>query len=347
MTDKIRLAQLVEAGGCSAKLSPADLEKVLGTVPLPEHPDIIVGSQTHDDAGVLRMKDGTYMIQTTDFFPPMVDNPYEFGQVAAANALSDVYAMGGKPITALSLVMFPSQVLSLDILSQMLKGGSDKADEAGALMMGGHTIDDDIVKYGLAVTGTVDPENLATNANAKIGDKLILTKALGTAVLTGARKVDMISELEVKPAVESMIELNNIACDTMNSYKVKGATDVTGFALLGHSFRFADASDVTFRIESSELPVLPKALELIDLGAIPGGAMRNLAFVKDRVQFLPSLRDNLKWLALDPQTSGGLLISVAADKAEDMLDELKGKGLKYSSIVGEVLHPGDKRVLLA
>lgn len=347
MTDKIRLAQLVEAGGCSAKLSPSDLEKVLSSVPLSNHPDIVVGSQTHDDAGVFRLKDGTHIIQTTDFFPPMVDDPYQFGQVAAANALSDVYAMGGKPVAVLSLVMFPSTRLPLEILGEVLKGGSDKANEAGAFVMGGHTIDDDPLKYGMAVTGIVDPEDMVTNAQAKPGDMLVLTKALGTAVLTGARKVDLIDEKDVQPAIDSMTELNRTACEIMNRYKVKGATDVTGFALLGHSFRFADASDVTFRIESSALPVLPKALELIEMGAIAGGCMRNLEFVREKVQFLASLSDNLKWLALDPQTSGGLLMAVDREKADDMLDELRGSGLEYAAIIGEVLHPGEKRVLLA
>lgn len=338
---------MVEAGGCSAKLSPKALGLLISQVKLPDHPDIIIGAETHDDAGVIRRPSGEYLIQTTDFFPPMVDDPYQFGQVAAANALSDIYAMGGRPISALNLVMFPSGQLDSEILVEVLKGGQSKIEEAGCLLLGGHTIDDSPLKYGLAVTGEARPDELVTNAAARPGDILLLTKALGTAILTGARKVDLIGEAEVEPAIRSMISLNDKASELMVKHGVLGATDVTGFGLLGHAYRFADASDVTFRIESQNLPQLPGALELISRGAIPGGAMRNLEFVREQSAFLPSLDADLKWLALDPQTSGGLLMAVNSDKVDGILADLQAAGIGEACIVGQVMAPGEKRLLIA
>ncbi len=343
----IRLATTVEAGGCSAKLDPKTLESVLRSVELPRNDKLIVGAETHDDAGVYRLEDGSYMIQTTDFFPPMVDDPYEFGQVAAANALSDIYAMGGRALTALSLVMFPSKELPLDYLPHMLQGGTSKVVEAGALVLGGHTLDDTPLKFGLAVTGLVEPDKLVTNQGAKPGDLLVLSKGLGTGILTGARKVDLIDETDVRPAIESMTTLNRSACETMQRFGVKGATDITGFGLLGHAYRFADASKVSFRLTSKDFPVLPKALDLIDMGVIPGGCMRNLGFVKEQMVELPSLQSRRKWLALDPQTSGGLLMSVAESKAEGLVRALHDEGLRQAAVVGEVLQTGEARLLLA
>lgn len=347
MTQRIRLAQTVEAGGCSAKLSPKDLEHILGQVPLPTHPDLIVGAQTHDDAGVLRLRDDIYLVQTTDFFPPMVDDAFTFGQVAAANALSDIYAMGGTALCALSLVMFPSKQLPSEYLVEMLKGGTNKIVEAGALILGGHTIDDSPVKYGLAVSGLVRPDQLVTNAGARPGDMLILTKALGTSILTGAHKVDLIDDQQVQPAIDSMITLNKKAAEIMVKNGIKGGTDITGFGLLGHAYRFADASGVTLRIESKTLPCLPGVLELIDQGVVPGGCMRNLDFIKEQTAFLPSLTDRFKWLCLDPQTSGGLLMAVPPTRVEALLEELHRHEMTQARVIGEVLQPGSKPLLLA
>ncbi len=347
MNEKIRLSRTVEQGGCSAKLGPKDLERVLSKTPLPTHPNIVVGAETHDDAGVFRLPDGSYMIQTTDFFPPMVDDPFDFGQVAAANALSDVYAMGGRPITALSLVMWPSKSLPLESLPDMLGGAISKVEEAGAVILGGHTIDDEPVKFGLAVTGLVEPEKLVTNSGARPGQKLVLSKPLGTAILTGAFKVELIDEAEVRPAIRSMTTLNDKAALRMTEFGVKGGTDVTGFGLLGHAYRMANASAVTFRIESAALPELPRARELIEMGVIPGGCMRNLDFVRDHIAFLPSLLSVNKWLALDPQTSGGLLMAVDAERADALVAALHADGLTDATVIGEVHPPGEKRILLA
>jgi selenide,water dikinase len=328
-------------------MDPKQLGEILARVQMPAHPDVIVGAETHDDAGVIRRPFGPYLIQTTDFFPPMVDDPRDFGRVAAANALSDVYAMGGRVVSALSLVMFPSQELSADVLVEMLQGGAEKVLEAGGMILGGHTLEDSPLKYGLAATGEVEPENLVTNAGARPGDLLILTKPLGTGLLTGARKVDLIDEMAVRPAIDSMITLNKSGAEIMNRHAVKGATDITGFGLLGHAYRFADASRVTFRIESAHLPALPGALDLVEQAAIPGGAMRNLNFVRGHLKQLRSLTETRKWLCLDPQTSGGLLMSVAPNRAEAVLADCLAAGLRHAAIVGEVLPGGEKRLLLA
>lgn len=346
MVSEFRLSQTVEAGGCSAKLSPQQLEDILKQVPVKESPNVVVSSKTHDDAGIISLPSGEYLIQTTDFFPPMVDDPFVFGEVAAANALSDVYAMGGKPICAMSLVMFPSQSMDSQILVNMLKGGTKKVEEAGATIIGGHTIDDEPLKYGLAVTGIIKPENLVTNSGAKPGDLLILTKALGTAILTGARKVGLITEKDVQPAIEVMTMLNKTGAEIMVKAGVKAATDITGFGLLGHAYRLASASNVTFRIETKSVPALPGAIDLIKKGGIPGGSMRNLEFVRKHIVFLPSLKDERKWLTLDPQTSGGLLMSVSPVKANKLLSDLQNAGLKDASIIGEVFPAGQKSVLI-
>ena len=343
----LRLSLMVERGGCSAKLAPKTLDDLLRRVPLPRPPEIIVGAETHDDAGVYRLPDGTLLVQTTDFFPPMVDDPGDFGRVAAANALSDVYAMGGRPLTALSLVMFPSLILPETVLVDMLNGAAQKVAEAGAVILGGHTLDDHPLKFGLAVTGVVSEECLVTNAGAKPGDLLVLSKALGTGVLCGARRADLIDEAAVRPAIDSMTTLNRAAASAMCAAGVRGATDVTGFGLLGHAYRFADGSDVTFRLESQALPVLPGVLDLLRKGAIPGGCMRNLDFIREHTAFLPSLSDERKWLALDPQTSGGLLMAVCPERLDDLLSALKESGCTISSVIGEVLPPGMKRLLLA
>ncbi|RJO71567.1 MAG: selenide, water dikinase SelD [Myxococcales bacterium] len=347
MGETIRLSRLVEQGGCSAKLSPDELERVLKSVPLPSHPDLIVGPETHDDAGVFRLPEGRYLIQTVDFFPPMVDDPFTFGQVAAANALSDVYAMAGVPLTALCLMMFPSRELPTEILAEVLRGGFAKAQEAGALILGGHTLDDSPLKFGMAVTGTVEAAQLATNAAAKPGEVLILTKPLGTAVLTGARKVDLINEEAVQPAIDSMTRLNDTAALCLRQFDLHAATDITGFSLLGHALRFAQASHATFRLDTSRLPLLPGALDLVKMGAIPGGAMRNLKFVAPHSDFLPSLTSERKYLAADPQTSGGLLFSAPESKVDAVLRFLREHGIAEAAVFGEVLPRGEKTLLVA
>ncbi len=344
---EIKLTQSVEYGGCSAKLDPKKLEELLRGMPGFSHPDLITGFETHDDAGAYRIRDDLALIFTTDFFTPVVDDPYEFGQVAAANALSDIYAMGGEALMALNLMMFSVTKLPEWVLAEILRGGEDKVREAGALVVGGHTIDDHPPKYGLAVLGTVHPDRLLTNAGARPGQVLLLTKPLGGAVMKAGKEVGMVSEEEYVPVKETMKQLNRYAVEPMQETGIGGVTDVTGFGLLGHSMRLAQASKVTLRIESARVPTFGQVPELIRQGCVPGAVIRNLRFTEDTTLNLPSLDPNLKMMMADPQTSGGLLLSVDEDKADRLKNELIQAGYAHTSRIGEVMPLGEKHLLLA
>ncbi len=337
------LLSTVEQGGCSAKLSPVQLGEILAKLPRVEHPNLLVGIETHDDAGVYKLNDETALIYTTDFFPPVCSDGYEFGQIAAANALSDVYAMGGIPLLVLNLMMFSASRIPLDIFAAILQGGHDKVAEAGALVLGGHTIEDYPPKFGLAVVGTVHPDRLITNAGVRAGDKLILTKPLGTGVILAGQRNSMIEEATVRKALDYMKMLNKSGAVVMQEFGLKGATDITGFGLLGHAMGMADASHVTLRIDSAMVPCFPEALVLLEEGCIPGAAFRNLEYVKESTGFGSSLAYERKMLCCDAQTSGGLLMAVPAAKAEEILDQLRTRaGLPESAIIGEAM-PRSKR----
>ncbi len=343
----VKLTQSVEYGGCSAKLDPKKLETLLRGMPGFSHPDLLTGFETHDDAGAYRIRDDLALIFTTDFFTPIVDDPYEFGQIAAANALSDVYAMGGEALMALNLVMFSVTKLPEWVLAEILRGGEDKVREAGALVVGGHTIDDHPPKYGLAVLGTVHPDRLWTNDGARPGQVLLLTKPLGGAVMKAGKEVGMISEEAYVPVKETMKQLNRFAVAPMQEAGVGGVTDVTGFGLLGHAMRLAQGSKVTLRIDSRQVPVFEQVPDLIRQGCVPGAVIRNLRFTEDTVRDLPSLDPNLKMMMADPQTSGGLLMSVDADKADALKKELVRVGYPHVAQIGEVTPLGEKHLLLA
>lgn len=330
------LLKLVDQGGCSAKLSAAELQQALAGLPKIEHPNLLVDIETHDDGGVYKITDELALIQTTDFFPPVCSDAYDFGQVAAANAMSDVYAMGGQVITAMNLVLYP-QDRPLEFLKEILRGGQEKVSEAGGVMMGGHTITDDIPKYGLAVTGTVHPGRIITNNAAKPGDVLILTKPIGTGVIISAWKNGLIDESLYRKAVESMKQLNNKGAEIMQNAEVKCATDITGFGLAGHALKMAKGSEVSIRLQTSQIPVFDRIIELIDMGVIPGASFRNKEFVGDECVYEKALDYNNKILLFDAQTSGGLLMCVAASKAEDVIADLKSNGHPAAAIVGEVL----------
>lgn len=335
----------VEYGGCSAKLPASKLAELLGGIPIPGDPKVMVGISTHDDAGVYRLNDDTALIVTTDFFPPVCSDPYEFGQIAAANSLSDVYAMGGRPLLALNLNMFPAEKIPLGVLREILLGGQSKIDEAGALTMGGHTIDDWPPKYGLAVVGTVEPARLVTNGGARAGQRLILTKPLGTGVIVAGRRLGMVPDEYYRGALEQMKLLNKVGAEVMRKYGVTGATDITGFGLLGHAAGMADASGVTFRLSAAAIPALPGARELIAEGCIPGAVFRNLEHVDGRVSL--DCDADSRMLALDAQTSGGLLMAVDADRAEAALADLLASGVHpQAAVIGEVVPRGDKSVYL-
>jgi selenide, water dikinase len=302
---------------------------------------VLVGRETFDDAGVFRLSDDLALVQTVDFFAPIVDDPYEFGQVAAANALSDVYAMGGEPLTALSIVGFPTGTLPIEILTEILRGGQDKVHEAGATVIGGHSIIDEELKYGLSVTGRVHPDRILTNAGARPGDVLVLTKPLGTGFVTTALKRGSITADLAAPTIASMRALNRDASRQAVALGAKCATDITGFGLLGHASHIARASNVTIRIDATKLPVLPGALEAWRTGATPGGAERNDAFVRELTEW-DSVEPFHEALVIDPQTSGGLLVSLPAPVVEDYLSRVP-----QAVVIGSVLPRGDRAIILA
>jgi selenide,water dikinase len=314
---------------------------LLARLELPSDPDLLVGINTGDDAGVFRLSDDLAIVNTVDFFTPVVDDPFTYGQIAAANALSDVYAMGGVPRTALNIVCWPQTGLPGEMLAEILRGGSDKVREAGALIVGGHTVADEEVKFGMAITGVIDPRRIVRNVGAKIGDALILSKPLGTGILMTAFKRDRLSDESYQAAVRSMCQLNASAAATMLKYDVHAATDVTGFGLVGHAMKMAEGSGVTIIFEESDLPLLPDALELCRAGMIPGGGARNREYYGPKVRISDEIADEMAELAFDPQTSGGLLVAVPAEEAIAMLAELQNSGHREAAIVGRVVARGN------
>jgi selenide,water dikinase len=286
------------------------------------------------------------LVQTVDFFTPIVDDPFTFGQIAVANALSDVYAMGGTPLTGMNLVAFPIKTLSSSILKEILLGGLSKMKEAGVALVGGHSIDDPEIKYGLAVTGLIHPQKILTNAKAKVGDKLVLTKALGTGIIATALKGEMASGEAVEKIVESMVTLNRTAAEWMKKFETHACTDITGFSFIGHALEMAIASQVGMVIQSKSIPIFPKTMEYAKLGLIPGGAYSNRDFFSCRVEVHSGVPDLLVNIFYDPQTSGGLLISLPPGEAEELVVILKKEGHIHSSIVGEVVEgpPGKIRL---
>ena len=267
--------------GVPLKFLPRQLEEFLRYLPLPEDPNILVDIDTHDDAGVYKVNNDLALVFTTDFFPPVCSDPYEFGQIAAANSISDVYAMGGTPVIALNIMMFPSSRLPLDALAEILKGGADIAAEAGVRIIGGHTIDDFPPKYGLAVIGYIHPEKIITNSGARPGDLLILTKPIGTGVILAGQKMKMASEDDVNLAKKLMKTLNFSGAEVMKKYNIKGATDVTGYGLAGHALKMARASNVSLELNLNKVPLIGDTLRLVDEGCIPGASFRNLEFVEN------------------------------------------------------------------
>jgi selenide,water dikinase len=300
-----------------------------------------VGTDTADDAGVYRLSDDLALVQTVDFFPPLVDDPYIFGQIAAANALSDVYAMGGVPKTALNLVGFPDHKLPLDILGLILKGGAERVTRAGAVLIGGHTIRDAEIKYGLAVTGLVHPQHIVTNAGARPGDRLVLTKPLGTGFVTTANKAGACPGDVLDAAVASMIELNAGAAEAMRRVGVHAATDITGFGLAGHAFEMATGSRATLILHLDSLPLLPGVERLVEAKFYTRARKSNSAFIAPGTRFDPRCDPIRREVLMDAQTSGGLLISVAANKLDVLKRELAAQAVPVVAEVGEVAEPED------
>lgn len=341
----IDLLKLVDQGGCSAKLPASELEKALSGLPKISHPNLLVDIETHDDGGVYKINDDYALIQTTDFFPPVCSDPKDFGEIAAANALSDIYAMGGQVLTAMNLVLFPENQ-SLDILKEILLGGHEKVTEGKGVIMGGHTITGDIPIYGLAVSGWVHPDRIITNDAAKPGDVLILTKAIGTGVIISAWKNGLIDEALYRQAVDSMKLLNMHGASIMQKYDVKCATDITGFGLAGHAMKMAKGSNVSIHIDSEKIPVFDQVIDLLEMGVIPGASFRNKDFAGEDCQFDSQMDYNHKMLLFDAQTSGGLLMCVDKSNVDKALSELKENGYPLSAVIGDVGDYDKKHVYL-
>jgi selenide, water dikinase len=342
MTDTatVRLTQHVKAGGCASKLAPGSLAEVLSRLPRQNDRNLLVGFDTSDDAGVYRIAPDLAVVQTVDFFTPLVDDPFTFGQIAATNALSDVYAMGGRPITALSMVCFP-QDGDLDILEQIMRGGLTKMEEAHCIVVGGHSVRDTEIKFGYAVTGLIHPDHVFTNTGAVAGDILILTKPIGTGVITTALKRGVAKQSWVENAVRSMTTLNRAASEVITAATgVHAMTDVTGFGLMGHGRELALGSGMTLEIIVDQVPRIEGALDAIHLGTIPAGLLANREFAECLSADAPGSRipDDFRILLYDPQTAGGLLISVAPEKADEVLGSLQSAGLG-AAVVGSVLGP--------
>ncbi len=335
-----RLTSLATRAGCAAKFSPALLAEVLRDLPAQAHPQLLVDTSTADDAGVYRLSPDLALVQTVDFFPPIVDDPWWYGAIAAANAISDVYAMGGIPITALNLVAFPDEGLPEGTLAAVLQGGAAKAAEAGVTLLGGHTIVDAEPKYGLAVTGTVHPEHIVTNAGARPGDVLVLTKPLGMGVITTAAKRDLADAADLQEAMTIMATLNRDAATAMLACGAHAATDVTGFGLLGHLLEMTTGSGVEATLEYDAIPILAAARRYGEAGAIPGGTTRNYQYVANQrqaVRFEGAALSGLdRVLLADAQTSGGLLIAVAPERADELVARLEAAGTPATARIGRI-----------
>lgn len=343
--DEVRLTQMSKTAGCAAKIGPGTLAGILESLPKFEDPNLLVGIETSDDGAIYKVSDEIALIQTLDFFTPVVDDPYTFGQVAAANALSDIYAMGGEPKTALNIVAWPNCV-NPKFLGEILRGGADKVKEAGAVLAGGHSIQDDEPKYGLSVTGFVHPDKIFTNCGARAGDVLILTKPLGTGIVNTAVKADLASKEAEEEVIRVMTTLNQKAKRIIEKYQVHSCTDVTGFGLAGHSVEMAQGSGMTLEIHMDQVPVQSEALEYAKMGLIPAGAYRNRDFMEDKID-LGDVEEAMLDLFFDPQTSGGLLFSVEPEAGEQIIREFEAAGMATAyGIIGKVTERKDKSVRL-
>lgn len=344
--EKVRLTQFTHGLGCACKIRPQYLERVLRDFPLPKNENILIALNTSDDAAVYKINDEIAIIESVDFFTPVVDDPYHFGAIAAANALSDIYAMGGKPIFALNIVGFPDSRLPESVLKQILQGANDKAEEADINILGGHTIEDNEPKFGMTVTGTVHPDEIITNSNMQNGDALILTKPLGTGIIaTGVKRGLVSNELEQK-AISVMSTLNKDAANVMKKYPVNACTDITGFGFLGHLKEMAIASEKTISISSGAIPIIEGVEELVAQNIVPGGTINNMDFVKDTVEWGQDISKTMKTVLCDAQTSGGLLISLPMEFKNEILNDLRKNNNSNAWYVGEVVKNSSGKMLV-
>lgn len=310
--------------------------EILKHLPKIKDDRLLVGVNHSDDAGVFKLSDDMALIQTVDFFTPIVDDPYQYGSISAANSLSDIYAMGAKPLTALNVVAYSPGIFSPEVISQILRGGYDKIREAGAVLLGGHTATDDELKYGLSVTGVCHPDKIITNAGAKAGDRLVLTKPIGTGIITTALKAGKSVGTVYNDVCKEMATLNKAASEAMQNVGIHACTDITGFGLLGHAYEMAHSSNVKFIIKASSVPLFKDVQKWFEQGYVPGGTRANASFLENKVSFADDVAENLKLILCDAQTSGGLLISVASDHCDLLLAELKEQNVQTHAVIGEV-----------
>ncbi len=337
------LVDYARAAGCASKACQEDLMQVLHQLPVFRHPDLLVGGETSDDAGVYRLDSERALVLTVDVLTPIADDPYVFGQIAAANSLSDVYAMGGVPLAALCILGYPVGEIDNETIRTMLAGVWDKVREAGAVVAGGHTTKDMELKCGLAVTGQVHPDHMLTNAGAKPGDVLVLTKPLGSGVITTALRAGLAPPQAVVEANRVMCQLNRSASEAAVASEVNAATDVTGFGLLGHAWELAQASDAAIEIQADRVPIIPEAFDLVRQSLFPGGSVKNHEYMQTRADFVPSVPEDLRMLLCDAQTSGGLLISLPAERTANLCSRLHEAGVAQAAVIGRVL-PGPARI---
>lgn len=337
---KNNFEELLVCGGCNAKIGPGNLSKILKKLPKNEDPRLLVGFDSTDDAGVIKISDDLALIQTLDFFPTMVNDPYTFGKIAATNALSDVYAMGGDVLSAMNIVCFPEN-LSIEVLGEILRGGSEKVAEAGAMLVGGHSIHDSTPKYGLSVTGTAHPDKILENNRSKVGDVLVLTKPLGVGIITTAYRVGKTTESAFNKAIASMTTLNKAASEQIRKRIVHGCTDVTGFGLLGHLVEMMN-EDCSAILHVSKIPYIDEAYTCAEELLVTAGGQRNRNYLCDKVVF--EQEDSaIEEILFDPQTSGGLLVSLPKDEAEQLIAEMTAHGID-GQIIGEVIERQEKIV---
>jgi cysteine desulfurase len=339
-----RLTQFTQGLGCACKLRPQVLEKILQQLPVPLDPKILVGTETADDAAVFQINEQTAIVQTVDFFTPIVDDPFDFGRIAASNALSDIYAMGAQPLLALNIVGFPSQRLPLEVLERILQGAQQVASEAGIAILGGHTIEDNEPKYGLAVCGIVHPGQIWRNRGAQPGDVLILTKPLGTGILTTALKKGLLTLEKIQEVTAVMVQLNKTAAEVLKKYTVHACTDVTGFGLLGHLLEMSMASHVDAQLSASRVPVLKGVADFINLDLVPGGTRNNLEYAGKRVQWDRAILDSMKYILADAQTSGGLLVAIPPQSTEQIITDLQQAGITSAAAIGQFQKGGSGKI---
>lgn len=342
----IQLTKYTQGLGCACKLRPQELEKLLKDIPLSVDPNILIDTQNSDDAAVYRINDSTAIVQTVDFFTPVVDNPYDFGAIAVANALSDIYAMGAKPLFALNIVGFPTNRLPVSVLNEILKGASDKAQEAGISILGGHTIDDPEPKYGMAVSGTVHPDKIWANLKAKTGDAIIITKPIGTGILTTALKRRLVADKTKTEIIRSMSELNKKAAEIIKTYPINACTDITGFGLIGHLSEVSVASKMNVELFADRIPIFKETVNFATANVIPGGSKNNLHFFSKHVTWDENISDITKIILSDAQTSGGLLFTVPGNEKEKVILELKNAGIHSATHIGNCFEKGEGMIFV-